>query len=161
MQYQWNQIIAPEETIQKEFTISARYRNMVFGFMILCSIVVGLDVYYIGIFLFLMGLLYWFYLKKAKHYAFTNKRIVLVEAFLGKSITSVDYNQITDIEIEQSSFDEVGGWGTIIFNTAGTHSPVIRLPFIDNPQSIKQNLDQIRDSSVTNKNEITAQNTLS
>ena len=94
-----------------------------------------------------MGLLYWFYLKKSKHYAFTNKRVILVDSFIGGNVISIDYNQITDIEITQSAIDQGGRWGTITINTAGTHAPEVNLSFIENPQAIKQSLDEIRDTA--------------
>ena len=106
-----------------------------------------IKVIYIGILIFLLGGVYWLYLKNAKHYAFTNKRIVLVDSFLGMSSISIDYNQITDIEVEQSYVDQLGGWGNLIINTAGTHSPEVRLSFIDNPEEIKKQLDTIREAA--------------
>src|SRR5438874_646513 len=104
MNFQWNTVLAPDETIQKEFTISERYRNAVVALTIVVAVVVGTAVWYVGILTLLIGILYWYYLKKAKHYAFTDKRAVLVESFIGMSVTSIDYNQITDIEVTQSLF---------------------------------------------------------
>jgi len=147
MNFNWSKTLAADESLQKEFSISTRYRNILFSLSTVASLIILFFNIFVAIFIFLLGLLYWFYLKKAKHYGFTNKRIILVDSFLGQSITSIDYNQITDIEIEQSFLDQTLGWGTLIVNTAGTHVPEINLTFIDNPQSIKQALDQIRDNS--------------
>lgn len=147
MQYQWNKILAPEETLQKEFGLSTKYRNATIALIIIAGIAVCFFSLFAGGFIFFLGGIYWLYLTRAKHYAFTTKRMILVDAFVGSRVVSIDYNQITDIEIEQSVFDELGGWGTIVINTAGTYAPEIRLSFIDNPQNIKQSLDQIRDSN--------------
>jgi uncharacterized membrane protein YdbT with pleckstrin-like domain len=85
-------------------------------------------------------------LKKAKHYAFTNKKVYLVDSFVGTNIASIDYTQITDIEIDQSLIDQLGGWGTLVVNTAGTHAPEMNISYVDNPQGLKQTLDHIRSS---------------
>ena len=147
MSYHWEKILAPDEVLQKEFSISPYYRRASLALVLLCSIILFSQIFYIGILVIFLGWLYWLYLTKAKHYAFTNKRIILVESFWGTSITSIDYAQITDIEIEQSAIDQMGRWGTLIINTAGTYAPEVHLQFIDNPEGIKQELDTIRDKT--------------
>jgi uncharacterized membrane protein YdbT with pleckstrin-like domain len=149
MNYQWDKILAPEETVQREFGISQRYRKIVLVGDVILTIIIFTQSLLPGLVVFLLGLLYWWYMSVAKHYAFTNKRVILVESFITKNIVSIDYGQITDIEIDQNAFDQMGGWGTISINTAGTHAPEINLAFIDNPQSIKQSLDQIRDKKTS------------
>lgn len=146
MPYNWEKIIAPEEKIQKDFSISARYKKAILIATVVVSVILCIVVIYVGIAIFLLGLLYWYYLTKAKHYAFTSKRIILVDSFLGTNITSIDYMQISNIEIDQSALDMLGNWGTIFIDTAGTNSPKYSLMFIDNPTDIKQQLDTIRDS---------------
>jgi len=148
MQYNWEKILAPEEVLQKEFTISKRYWILILGGAILLAVaaIISTSSFPIGITILLLGLIYWIYLTKAKHYAYTNKRVVLVDSFIGTTVISVDYDKITDIEMEQSFVEQIGGWGTIILNTAGTRAPEILLPFIDNPAVLKQELDSIRDT---------------
>lgn len=145
VQFNWKTVLAPDEMLQKEFAVSLRFLQLLLAATIVGSIVVCFANIFAGIIVLLSGVVYCFYLYKAKHYALTDKRMVLVESFLGETITSVDYSQITDIEIEQSVIDQMGGWGAMVINTAGTHVPEIRLSFIDQPQQIKQNLDMIRD----------------
>lgn len=148
MQFSWEKILAPEEILQKEFTISKRYRLAILISSIVLAIgaIISTASFLIGITILILGVIYWIYLTKAKHYAYTNKRIVLVDSFIGISTISVDYNQITDIELQQSLFEQIGGWGTIIINTAGTRAPEILLSFIENPEVLKQELDAIRDT---------------
>lgn len=146
MQFSWVNNLAQDESILKEFTISGTYQKFILIATILVSIASFFISWYVGLAILGLGLIYWYYEKSSKHYAFTNKRVILIESLIGTSIVSIDYNQITDIEIEQSFVDQFGGWGTIIINTAGTHVPEVRLTFIDNPQGTKQDLDQIRDS---------------
>lgn len=147
MHFSWSTVIAPEETIQKEFTLSVRYQKGILLLSVVLGVAVGIMDIYPGITVFILGCFYWYYTHVAKHYAFTSKRIILVDSFLGTNIISIDYTQVTDIEIEQSALDALFGWGTIVINTAGTHVPEIRLTFIDNPQDIKKSLDAIRDES--------------
>ncbi len=145
MNFDWKKIIDPEEVIQKEFTISSRYRNAVSAVIVVIALFTMFVSWYIGILVVLLGALYWYYLKNSKHYAFTNKRMVLVDSLPGMSVVSIDYSQITDIEMEQNVFDQIGGWGTLIINTAGTHVPEVNLSYIENVQAIKQQLDEMRD----------------
>jgi uncharacterized membrane protein YdbT with pleckstrin-like domain len=144
--YNWSKIFAPEETMQKEFGVSSLYLNALLACALLVGIAICFVSVYAGILLFVLLVLFWFYMKKAKHYAFTNKRLILVDALIGENVVSVDYNQITDITLEQSVIGQIGKWGTIIINTAGNNAPSYTLSFIHNPQEIKQALDAIRDT---------------
>lgn len=144
--YNWTKIISPEEKIQMEFSISNKFISLVLVGVVLLVILTAFFSFLASFFILILGIVYWIYLKKAKHYCFTLKRIILVDSFVGSSTTSIDYSQVTDIEIEQSFFEQAVGWGTLVINTAGTHVPEIRLPFVDNPQTIKAKMDEIRDS---------------
>lgn len=145
MNFSWDKILSPGEIVRKEFAISKRFSIMVLTISVLAAIVVALSSLFAGFGIFLLGFLYYLYLRVAKHYAFTSKRIILVDSFLGTNVTSIDYDQITDVEIVVSFAEQIAGWGTFTINTAGTHSPKISLSFIDNPQALKQSLDEIRD----------------
>jgi uncharacterized membrane protein YdbT with pleckstrin-like domain len=149
MNFNWNKYLAKDEVIKREFSISPRFQAASLLLCIVAAISILFFNIFMAIFVFLMGLLYWYYLKKAKHYGFTNKRIILVDSFIGETVTSIDYHQITDIEITQSAFDQAAKWGTLTINTAGTHVPEVNISFIENPQGIKQNLDEIRDTAKT------------
>lgn len=147
MNYHWDKLLTPEEKLQKEFTISPRYRCIIVSLIAIGAIIISFQSIFTGILFFLLDALYWWYLKTAKHYAFTDKRIILVESFINKNIMSIYYDKITDIQVDQNVFDQLGGWGTIVLNTAGTHVPQIYLSFTDDPYSIKKTLDQIVQSS--------------
>ncbi len=147
MKFNWKKILSPKESVQKEFGISNGYCAIIIIISLLAALVASSQSspLAVTVFIFLLGLCYSLYLKKSRHYAFTDKRIIIVDSFVGTNITSIDYSQITDIEIDQSFIDQIAGWGNLTINTAGTHTPQITLSFIDNPQSLKQALDQIRD----------------
>lgn len=147
MNYQWDKLLTPEEKLLKEFTISSRYRNIIVTLIAIGGIIISFQNILSGILFFVLDAIYWWYLKTAKHYAFTNKRVILVESFINKNIISIYFNQLTDMQIDQNIFDQLGGWGTITFDTAGTHVPEIQLTLIDDPQAVKKTLDQIIQSS--------------
>jgi len=132
------------DPIKKEFTISSKYRSIILMSALFFGILTGTQSVYAGLGVFLLIIIYWFYLTSGKHFAFTNKRIILVDSFLGKNIKSIDFGQITDIEVQQSFIEQLAGWGTLLVNTAGTHSSKIHVSFIDNPIVVKKDLDQIR-----------------
>jgi membrane protein YdbS with pleckstrin-like domain len=146
MDFNWGGVVSPEEKILREFTISKRYYNTVLGLALIISCMTMVANIFAGAVILILGILYWYYLKRAKHYAFTDKRIIMIDSFVGMSATSVDYSQITDIEIDQSPVDQMLGWGNLVINTAGTHAPIISLPFLENPMTLKQELDKIRDT---------------
>src|SRR5690242_10024457 len=100
MRYNWSSVVAPEETIEKEFGVSSFYLMCVVVFCGVLGLISLVVAFYGGIIIFLLGLLYAFYLRRAKHYAFTKKRLIMVDAFLGVNITTVDYTQITDVAVE-------------------------------------------------------------
>ena len=144
MKFNWGKILSPDETLQKEFGVSSTYLTVIVILTIIVTIIVAYQYVPAGIFLLLLGSFYCFYLKRAKYYAFTTKKVYLVDSFIGTNIASIDYGQITDIQIEQSLVDQIFGWGTLIINTAGTHAPEMAISFVDNPQGLKQTLDKIR-----------------
>lgn len=147
MNYDWNKILSPDEQLQAEFTISTKYIQAITTAILIVGIIACFVSIYAGILVIILGGVYFLYLSRAKHYCFTNKRIVLVDSFFGVSITSIDYSQVTDIEVEQSVIDQFGGWGTLTINTAGNNSPAFRLSFVENPQDKKAKMDEIRDKN--------------
>jgi uncharacterized membrane protein YdbT with pleckstrin-like domain len=146
MKFKWDKFLSPGEILKKDFSISKRFTSAILVIVIILTILIAIMSIFGGLIILLMGLFYWYYLTKSKHYAFTNKRVLLVESFWGENLISMDFNQITDIEINQSYFDQMGGWGTIDIHTAGTNTPQTDIPFIDSPFEIKQTLDEIRGS---------------
>ena len=104
MNYNWSTIITPDESVQKEFAISQKYLKFVMIAVIILSVLLMFVQVYTGILILFLGGIYCLYLYKAKHYAFTNRRVILVDSFLGKTIISIDYSQITDTEMEQNVF---------------------------------------------------------
>ena len=142
--FSWTNILTDEEKKELEFGISSTYAFTLLFLTSLAGLIVLFSNVFVGLAIILLGYVYFLYLRKGKHFIFTDKRIVMVDAFIGKEIISVDYSQITDIQMEQSPFELFAGWGNLAINTAGTHSPEIKLSFIDNPQKVKLELDSIR-----------------
>lgn len=146
MQFDWKKTLSPGEVIKREFGISKTYSTIILVLTVLVAVLTWSSSVFASIAVTLLGLVYWIYITRSKHYAFTNKRIVLVDFFLGVSAISIDYYQITDIQIDQSFIEQILGFGTFIVNTSSTHTPQTRLSFITSPSELKQTLDQIRDS---------------
>jgi membrane protein YdbS with pleckstrin-like domain len=146
--FDWNQIISKEEKKELEFGISITYATLLLLFTSITGIIIVFSNIIIGLAIVILGVIYFWYLAKGKHFLLTDNRIILVDVFVGREVISVDYSQITDIELEQSPFDQMGGWGTLSINTAGTHSPTIKITPVNNPQKIKQELDNIRQKKI-------------
>lgn len=145
MKFNWNRILSKDEEVKKEFGISNYYLTVIFVITTIAAALTLSTGFGIALTIFFLGSFYCFYLKKSRHYAFTNKRIILVDSFIGANIVSVEYDKITDVEIDQAPIDQILGWGNLIINTAGTHSSFMSMPYVENPHAIKQTLIDIRD----------------
>jgi membrane protein YdbS with pleckstrin-like domain len=143
MKFKWDRILSKDEKIKKEFGISNYYLAVIFVITIIAAALTISTGFGISLTIFFLGLFYCFYLKKSRHYAFTNKRVILVDSFIGANIVSVEYDKITDVQIDQAPIDQILGWGNLIINTAGTHSPFMSMPYVENPNYLKKVLTEI------------------
>jgi hypothetical protein len=146
MGFNWKNILSSEEKIEKEFTVSKMYLIS----LAIISIGGGIFLFFYAdlftaLFVSFLGVIYCFYLNMTKHFAFTDKRIIVADSFPGLNIISVDYDQITDISVEQNLIEQMMFLGTIIVNTAGTHSPEIKMNFVDSPEQLKRKLDEYKE----------------
>ena len=141
----WNKIISPGEEVKFEFSLGKRYISLAKVFLIGLGIPL-LFFHGLGMILIFFGFFWALYLRRSNNYAFTNRRILVLRGWLSTNLTSIDYDKITDVRVEQSFFDKViFKTGNLIINTAGTPFPEIILTFIENPYEIKQELDEIRE----------------
>jgi len=147
----WDRTLSSNEVIKKEFSISNSYIKiglifwLIFGGILLLG---GIGIFIIPIVLFY----YLFYLKQANHYAFTNKRVLIIKGWLSTKLTSIDYDKITDITVLEPFLDRlIYKTGSLAINTAGTSLHEVVLQHIEDPYKIKQELDEIRDRGNKNK----------
>lgn len=102
----WDRTLSSNEVIKKEFSISNSYIKiglifwLIFGGILLLG---GIGIFIIPIVLFY----YLFYLKRANHYAFTNKRVLIIKGWLSTKLTSIDYDKITDITVLEPFLDRL------------------------------------------------------
>ena len=150
----WNKILSPGEEIKFEFSLGPRYISLAKNFFISLGVLSFFLFKITSIFfifsmaLIIFGLFWGWYLKRANNFAFTQNRILILRGWLSTHLTSVDYDKITDVRVEQPFFDKVAfKTGRLIINTAGTHFPEIVLVNIENPYEIKKKLDEIREKS--------------
>ncbi len=148
----WQKILSPNEKIKYEFTISENYR--IIG--ILTGIALGFYFFALSSFLgvvFILFIVFYFgwYLKEANNYAFTNKRVLIHQGWIGSQLISVDYNKITDVTVVEPFLDKlVLRTGHLKINTAGADSQTISLKNLAEPYKIKNKLDEIREESLSN-----------
>ncbi len=142
----WQKVLNHHEEIKYEFTIGKRYTNIGAINTIIISLGLMLIFFPLGILLLIIGLFYnLFYLKRAKAYAFTTKRIVVHYGWLSTSTISVDYDKITDVRVNESIIEKVlAKTGDLSINTAGTSNVEIVLAHIDEPYEIKKKLDELK-----------------
>lgn len=147
MNYNWDNYLSNGEKVEMDFGVSNVYAGGVLVIITAIAIVLSYTNLFVGIGVFLLGIVYWGYLTRGKRYAMTNKGLILVDVFLGKNVVNVNYKNITDIIIDQNVIDLMGGWGTVIINTAGSDFPEAVLQNVNNPQKIKSKLDELSESS--------------
>lgn len=150
----WKKILAEDETVGYEFSISNRYRNfwvILWGLLALPLVLIPKA----GLFLFLIALgviwlYYGFYLKVSNAYAFTNKRVLIHKGWLSTVTTSVDYSKITDVSVIEKFFERILlRSGELLINTAGTSNEEIVLKHIATPHDVKKELDEINHTKIT------------
>lgn len=84
---------------------------------------------------FVIGLpLYQYYVYRHIYYAVTNKRVILQTGLIGRDFQIIDFDQITNAEVNVGIFDQLftqGKTGSILVSSAGTfvhtkHGPAAR-----------------------------------
>lgn len=78
---------------------------------------------WIGLFFIFGPLIYNALVFKHTHYAITDKRIIIQKGWIGRDFEIVDFDQITNAEVNVGVFDKLfgsGNTGSILVSTAGT-----------------------------------------
>jgi uncharacterized membrane protein YdbT with pleckstrin-like domain len=157
MEYQeiWNKILSDHEKIEYEFSIGKIYREFWLFFLLFAGVVVVGPVYFVNMkialiisFLWISGLWFYFifYLRAANAFSFSNRRIIIHKGWLSTYTVSVDYEDITDVSVDESFFNRIfTRSGHLIVNTAGTHAHEVVLENVDRPYELKKKLEEIRD----------------
>ena len=144
----WTKILSPNEKIKYEFSIGNGYLK--FGLIAGCVsgfILLFLAVWLGFILILTFGFYYGYYLKRANNYAFSDKRVLIHMGWLSTKLISIDYDKITDIEVQEPFLDKLFfGTGNLFINTAGTTLREVILKDIESPYEIKKKLDELRKS---------------
>lgn len=141
----WQKMLSKDEKIEHEFSISDRYIKIQFALWIALG-VLFLPLYGAGVIFFIIAFLYKKYVRVANAYAFTNKRILIHRGWLSTKTTSVDYDKITDVHVNESFSDRfINHTGHIGINTAGSGGLEIILSNIAKPYELKKKLDALKD----------------
>lgn len=139
----WNNILSPKEEIKKQFGVGKKFIKYNFIFWLIIGIA-GLPIL-IGFIILPITLFYYLvYIKKAYQYALTNKRILVKKGLFSTKFTSVDYDKITDIHVNEPFWQKFYKTGDLIVNTAGSDTAEIVLNYIENPYKVKKEIDEIR-----------------
>lgn len=84
------------------------------------------------------------YLKKSHKYILTSRRLIVISGIFHIKVTSVLYDKITHIEIDQPFLHRVFfRHGTIILNTAGGEKDFIKLHYVQAPMEFKSILERL------------------
>lgn len=139
----WQKTLSKDEKVEYEFSIGDRYIKfclIMWGIISVLLTFVGLITFPIAFFYF------YFYLRKANIYAFTNKRVLIHRGWLSTHMVSVDYSRITDIHVTEGFFERViTHTGSLAIITAGSTSDQIILKKVNAPYELKKKLDLLRE----------------
>jgi uncharacterized membrane protein YdbT with pleckstrin-like domain len=140
----WQKILSKDEIVKEEFSISQKYINIWGTFW---TIIMGLfTIILLGAGALIPAFYYFFYLKKANVYAFTNKRILIHRGWLSTNLTSIDYAKITDVFVSEGILQKlITKSGTLKINTAGSGGEEVVLNNVANPYKLKKLLDELKD----------------
>ncbi len=140
----WQKVLSKDEVIKEEFSISNKYINIWGTFWTVLLGLFTIPFFFVGA--LFPAFYYFFYVKKANLYAFTNKRVLIHRGWLSTNLVSIDYTKITNVFISQSIFQKLlTRTGSIAIDTAGTGGQEIYLKSINEPYKIKQLLDSLKD----------------
>jgi len=87
---------------------------------------------------------YRFYFKRSYLYALTDKRIIALIGFVNKKVISVDYKNITDLNIKQNLFERWLKIGNIYVNTAGSTEKELILKNIQHPEEVVRKINEFK-----------------
>jgi len=143
----WEKILIPGEEIKYEFSLGRRYIHLNADIFIILGIPL-LYVFGLGLIFILTGIFIQWLLRRSNNYAFTNKRILILKGWLSTTLTSVDYDKITETRVEENFFEKTFlGIGHLIIDTAGTDAQEIYLDNIGNPYEVKRQLEMAEESA--------------
>lgn len=142
----WNKLLNLDEDVKYSFSIGKRYLKISLIIGCVLGVLLLLLTTWFGVIVILGSIFYYgWYLKRANKYAFTNKRILIHKGWLNTKLISVDYDKITDIEVEEPFIERLlFKTGGISINTAGTTLKEIVLKHIETPYETKKELDRLR-----------------
>jgi len=143
----WDKVLENGEEVKHEFSISSRYLNTWFIFWMIVVFTQSDSGDLTGglMFLGIVAFYLFFYKKRSRIYAFTDRRIAIHTGWLSTKMISIDYNQITDIKIEEPFLGRIiYKTGVLQIATAGTGSPPVRFNHIEKPYELKKKLDSLR-----------------
>lgn len=159
-------VLRPDERMIREFSISPKFFVVLIlvGVLVIVTVpmifllfntffVLGFDLALLsigGTVGFLVGgalILYAFYFRVARHYLLTNQRAIGTIGWLSKRTISIDYEQITDLRVDQDLFERIVlGTGMVAVNTAGGDLEEIFLERVDEPYRLSNQIRQLAEA---------------
>jgi uncharacterized membrane protein YdbT with pleckstrin-like domain len=83
-------------------------------------------------------------ISKSHRFILTTRRIILREGFFKVKVSSVLYDKVTHISVDQSLFDRlVLRHGTIVIDTSGSSGDELVLKYVDEPIKFKNILEHL------------------
>lgn len=109
--------------------IFTAFRDIVSGSHIYGFGIFLLPHFWVGLFLVIGIPVYLILVYKHTYYAITEKRVVFQKGWIGRDFESIDFDQISNIEVNVGVFDKIfekGNTGSILVSTAGSFTQTNR-----------------------------------
>ena len=142
----WNKILNPNEKVEIELSVGERYRKMILIVWILIALLF-LAIWPLSVFLVILGILHFVYIRIANAYAFTNKRALIHVGWLSTVAKSVNFEKITEVSVYEPFLSRIiTKTGDLTINT-GNMTDTLILKNIEKPYEVKKKLDSLRNNN--------------
>lgn len=144
----WKKVLRPKERIIQEFSLGKKYIYFIQCLMGLSGILLAFISIYFAPLVFITAYLVGWYLRESNAYALSDKRILVHRGWLSTRLTSVDYDKITDVIVNEPFINRLFlDIGDLFVNTAGGTGYEIVFRNIEKPYEIKKKIDSIKENS--------------
>lgn len=87
---------------------------------------------------------YAIWLRMGTRYRVTEEKVTAEYGILSKNSTTINLQDIRNVELSQSGLERLLGYGDIAFSTAGTGGTEITFNKVPKPNNIKQRVEEAR-----------------
>lgn len=105
-----------------------------YGVYILFIFALGIPVF------FLTQIIFLYKEVSSRKYIITDEGVEIINNFIDRGRTSVSYQDMANVRLERPLIQRIFGTGNVLIETAGSSGPEARLEYIENPETVQEEL---------------------